>query len=64
MSSKSKCNTYFSCKKNFIFKVEMSILKSDEWKYDSNKLKKHNVIPYFNLSILNQSLIPNNILHK
>ena len=42
----------------------MSILRSDEWKYDSNKLKKHNVIPYFNLSILIQSLIPNNILHE
>ena len=42
----------------------MSILRSDEWKYDSNKLKKQNVIPYFNLSILIQSLIPNNILHK
>ena len=27
----------------------MSILRSNERKYDSNKLKQHNVIPYINL---------------
>ena len=45
----------------------MSIIRSNERKYDSNELKKHNVMPYFNLilsrksfsgSSLMQSLIP------
>ena len=51
----------------------MSILRSNERKDDSNKLKQYNVIPYFNLilsrksfygSSFIQSLIPKNILHK
>ena len=51
----------------------MSVLRSNERKDDSNKLKQYNVIPYFNLilsrksfygSSFIQSLIPKNILHK
>ena len=56
---------YFSAEvKPKLMSSQGAALRSDKWKYDSNKLKKHNVIPYFNLSILIQSLIPNNILHK
>ena len=36
-------------------KVKMSILRSNERKDDSNKLKKHNVIPYVNLILSRKS---------